>query len=139
MIHPSHFFEPVEGFIRTHPGVCQVAVLNQLALNAGCPTEDVDSIVNGVLSDLLQISIAPQNKNLSVINPIGLQEPDTRINPTIDELVEILIKQFEGITKERASKLIDFLINKGVFECDPTSGMLFLKTRLRNRLPISLS
>ena len=54
------------------------------------------------------------------------------INETYDYLISLncnLIIYFHNLKFDGAF-WIDFLINKGVFECDPTSGMLFLKTRL---------
>lgn len=138
MTHPSHFFEPAEGFICSHPGVIPLAVLNKLVQEAGCPTEQVDSIINGVVAGIIQSNIAPKNKTVTTTDAYGNIVPDNRSNPTKQELVQAIIQKFDVFSTDRAYKLIDYLIENGVLVCDSATDKLYLQMPLVARSIITL-
>ena len=138
MVHPSHFFEPVEGFIKMNPGKVQVAVLNGLVRNAGCPEYEIDAVVNGAIADIIQNIIAPKQRIVKVTDVYGNIIPDNRVNPTKDELVDSIIEKFEGITCQRATQLIDFLLQNGVLTSDSATDKLYLQTPSHPRQLVKL-
>lgn len=139
MIHPSHFFAPVEGFFSSHPGeVIPLAVLNKLVQEAGCSAEQVDSIINGVVAGIIQSNIAPKNKTVTTTDVYGNIVLDNRTNPTKQELVQAIVQKFDVFSTDRASKLIDYLIQKGFLICDPATDSLYLQTPLVARSIITL-
>lgn len=139
MIHPSHFFAPVEGFFSSHPGeVIPLAVLNKLVQEAGCSAEQVDSIINGVVAGIIQSNIAPKNKTVTTTDVYGNIVLDNRTNPTKQELVQAIVQKFDVFSTDRASKLIDYLIQKGFLICDPATDRLYLQTPLVARSIITL-
>ena len=138
MIYSSHYFEPVERFMYTHLDSCPISVLNNMALTAGCPEDQVDSVINGVFSDLIQNIISPRNKTVTITDPSGNDVPNKIFNPTRDELIDGLLKQFEGLTEERATGLVEYLINRGVLECEPITDKLFMRTYLAKSQQITL-
>ena len=138
MIHPSHFFEPIEGFIHSHTGVIQVAVLNRLATSHGCPEDLVDQVVNGAIADLIQACIAPMNKSVAITDWQGNTMPDNRISPTREELVNTISKQFEGYSLDRANKLLNYLFEKGALTEDQHTGKTHVQTIMVARQLIEL-
>ena len=138
MIHPSHFFEPIEGFIHANPGAIQLAVLNRLATSHGCPDNLVDQVVNGAIADLLQACIAPKDKNVVVVDRQGNTIPDNRISPTREELANTISRQFEGYSSDRAYKLIDYLVSKGALVEDLQTGTIYVQTVMVARQLIEL-
>lgn len=138
MTHPSHFFEPAEGFICSHPGVVPLAVLNKLVQDADCPIDKVDSIINGVIAGIIQSNIAPKNKTVTTTDVYGRIAPDNRSNPTKQELVQAIVQKFDVFSTDRACKLIDYLIQKEILVCDPATDTLYLQTPLVARSIITL-
>jgi len=138
MIHPSHFFEPIEGFIHANPGAIQLAVLNRLATSHGCPEDLVDQVANGAIADLLQACIAPRVKSVTITDRQGNALPDNRINPTREELAATITRQFEGYSLERANKLINYLVSKGALVEDLQTGTIYVQTVMVARQLIEL-
>lgn len=139
MTHPSHFFDPAEDFISSHPGeVIPLAVLNKLVVDAGCPAEQVDSIINGVVAGIIQSNIAPKNKTVTTTDAYGRIVPDNRSNPTKQELVQAIVHKFDVFSTDRACKLVNYLIQTGVLICDPATDSLYLQTPLVARSIITL-
>lgn len=130
MINPIHFFDPVEGFIQAHPGTVQIAVLNALSRNAGCPDNLIDAVINSVIAGIVQANIAPKFKSVTVTDAAGNIIPDNRVNPTKSELVAAITQKFDGITFERATQLIDYLLYKNVLTSDSGYDKLYMLTPL---------
>lgn len=138
MKHISQYFEPVRGFLGTHPEErVSVAVINRVLKNKGCPDEWIDSVVNGVIAELLVNNIAPMENSVQTFDRDGNEMPDVRISPTRTELIDILTqKQFCDLETDRAERLIDFLIQKSVLK--ESGGQLYRGVLPPRGLPIQL-
>lgn len=119
------FFDAVEQFMYITPCNCSVAVMNKIAKNRGCADILVDQVINGVIVDFVMNIIAPKNKRTKVLNVNGNEVPDTRINPTYCELMDILTKEkFSDLPINRAEKIIGYLVQKAALIIDD-KGFLY--------------
>lgn len=137
-VDPSQYFEPVEGFMSANPYQTSIAVINGLLRGNGCPDELINQVVNGAMADLLMKIIAPQKRSVQTFDQNGNVIPDNRVNPTKEELVEFLIQErFSYLTRDRAEKLLDFLIQKSALT-EGADGTLYLTKYMLPRQLIQL-
>lgn len=130
------FFDAVIGFIYTTPRNCSIAVLNNIAKNHGCADNMVDQVINGAIADFIMNSIAPYNKNTTLRN--GNKIPDNRVNPTYNELMNILIKEkFSDLSIGRAERIVGYLVEKSALTID-SDGILYNSKSLSQHQLIQL-
>lgn len=127
----SLYFDSVERFMYATPCNCSIAVLNNIAKNHGCAENLVDQVINGVIIDFIMNIIAPKDKKTKVLDLEGKEILDNRVNPSYQELMDILTKEkFSDLSITRADKLIGYLIQKYALTIESDGTMFKTKTLL---------
>lgn len=135
--HISQYFEPVRGLLGLHPERVDLAFINSVLKSNGCPEGQIDSVVNGVMTELMVDNIAPVDCSVRTFGRDGNEVQDTRVNPTKAQLTDWLTKKrFAGLETERVEKLIDFLLQKSVLE--EINGRLYRKMLPPKGMPVAL-
>ncbi len=126
----SLYFDSVERFMYATPCNCSIAVLNNIAKNHGCAENLVDQVINGVIIDFIMNIIAPKNVETKVMDAKRNEIPDNRINPTYQELMDIITKEkFSDLSIGRAEKIIGYLVQKTALTIDD-NGTLYISKSL---------
>lgn len=137
-VHPSHYFDKVDRFIRLNPQHCSIAMLNRLAKAADCPDDLVEQVVNGAIVDYIMQIVSGPDDTVTCTDQNNRTVPMAANHPTSAELIEHLTKQkFSDLSQERAGKIIDFLLNKPALSFD-TDGCLYCSMRLIPRQLVAL-
>lgn len=130
-MNSSLYFDAVEQIMYMTPRNCSIAILNDIAKNHGCAENLVDQVINGVIIDFIMNLIAPKDKRTKVLDAEENEIPDNRINPTYQELMNILTKEkFYDLSITRADKLIGYLIKKYALTIESDGTMFKTKALL---------
>lgn len=89
-VHPSHYFEKVEGFIRLNPHSCSIAMLNRLAKKADCPDDLVEHVVNGAIVDYIMRIVSGPDNTVTCTDINNRTVPVRVYHPTTAELIAYL-------------------------------------------------
>lgn len=137
-VHPSHYFDKVEGFINLNPQSCSIMMLNGFAKAAGCPDDLVEQVVNGAIVDYVMRIVSGADDTVTCTDMNGRTVPTTTYYPTQAELVEHLTAlKFSDLSQERARKIVDFLLAKKALSLD-SDGSLYCSMRLIPRQLVAL-
>ena len=137
-VHPSHYFDSVEGFIRLNSQHCSIAMLNRFAKDADCPDDLVEQVVNGAIVDYIMRIVSGPDDTVTCADMNGHTVPVRIYHPTSAELIAHLTEiKFSDLSQERAGKIIDFLLNKPALSFD-TDGCLYCSMRLIPRQLVAL-
>lgn len=137
-VHPSHYFDKVEGFIRLNPHSCSIAMLNRLVKEAGCPDDLVEQVVNGAIVDYIMRIVSGADDTVTCTEMNGRTVPVRVYHPTTAELITYLTEtKFSDLSQERAGKIIDILLNKKALSLD-SDGCLYCSMPLIPRYLVAL-
>lgn len=137
-VHPSHYFDSVEGYLFQCPTNCSIGTLNRLAQRAECPADLVEQVVNGAIVDyIMRIVSGPDNT--VICTDINNRTVPVRIyHPTPAELIAHLTEtKFSDLSQERAEKIIDILLNKHALSLH-SNGSLYRSMPLIPRQLVAL-
>lgn len=129
-VHPSHYFDKVEGFINLNPQSCSIMMLNGFAKAAGCPDDLVEQVVNGAIVDYVMRLVSGPDYTVTCTDINNRTVPVRVYHPTTAELIAYLTEtKFSDLSQERAGKIIDFLLSKKALSLD-SDGNLYCSMRL---------
>lgn len=129
-VHPSHYFDSVEGYLFQCPSNCSIGTLNNLAQTAGCPEDLVNQVVNGAIVDYIMRIVSGPDDAVTCTDMNGRTVSTATCHPTRAELIEHLTKtKFSDLSQERVGKIVDFLLNKNALSLD-SEGNLYCSMRL---------
>ena len=128
MTNPSHYFSKVEGFLSVNKPPYDLAILNGLVIAAGCPENVVDSIVNGVIAEVIFSNIPKRVQTLSTPAPKA---------QTVDELTSAVTKTF-NVSIERAQSILQKMIKDVAIEVDPTTNNVYLQRPYPHHTPLEI-
>lgn len=135
---PSHYFDDIELFIQSHPDSAPLAVLRKAVRDAGCPEDQIDSVVNGAIVDVIGGLILPKEPKVSVINPDGEECIWDEKTYTYDELLNYLENRFPDLGLDRAKAIVDYMIRRGAVEVDSVSRKMYRTMSLMIRVAVDL-
>lgn len=137
-VHPSHYFDKVDRFIRLNRQHCSIAMLNRFAKGADCPDDLVDQVVNGAIVDYIMCLVSGPDNTVTCTDMNGRTVPTSANHPTRAELIEHLTEtKFSDLSQERARKIIDLLLNKQALSLY-SDGSLYCSMQLIPRQLVAL-
>ncbi len=136
-IHPSHFFENIEKYLKTHQGQVAVDDLKSEVIRNGCPAEMVESVINGAIADEVNIKVTSKNSTMTIQKDGEVFAPTEAYNPTYEGLINDMVTRFNGLGQDRAKSIVDSLLRNQ--ELSVYNDELIYRTKVRiPRQPISL-
>lgn len=136
-IHPSHFFDNIEKYLKANQGQVTVDDLRNEVIRNGCPAEMVDSVINGAIADEVNIKVTSKNNTMTIQKDGEFFAPMEAYNPTFEGLINDMITRFDGLGQDRAKSIVDSLLRNQ--ELSVYSDELIYRTKVRiPRQPISL-
>jgi (2Fe-2S) ferredoxin len=118
--------------------VADIATLNVIASNNGCPTNQIDDVINGVIRDSIMNMITPKVNNVTVTDANGNEIKEEQYNPTRQTLERVIIDSFQGIDSARAQNIVDKMIDNGYLIEDRASGKLYRGVVPPTNLPFAI-
>jgi hypothetical protein len=115
-----------------------IATLNAMAKNNGCPTNMVDDVINGVIRDAIMNKITSKENNVTVTDANGNETMEEQYNLTRQTLERDIIDSFQGIDPARAQGIIDKMIEKENLIEDRASGKLYRGVVPPTNLPFAI-
>ena len=115
----SLYFDNVEQYIALHPDHAPLAMLMAAVRSNGCPEEDIDSVVNGAIAQVINLSVTPPELSVT-ISKDGQDYPQMApYNPTYEELIADVVVRFDDLGYDRAKGIVDALIRKQALSVYP--------------------
>lgn len=132
-VHPSHYFDSVEGYLFQCPTNCSIGTLNRLAQRAGCPADLVEQVVNGAIVDYIMCLVSGSDDTVSCTDMNNRTIPVRIYHPTPAELIAHLTEtKFSDLSQERAGKIVDYLLNEHAL-LEDSDGSLYRVKPLTSR------
>lgn len=107
-------FDAIKGYIasRKDDEHVELAVLNGILKGRGCSIKECDAVINGCIKDIILDGVSPLEL-IQVTDSDGnaISEVDPYY-PTRDELIDEIKNLFIGMLDDRATKIVDYLIEK---------------------------
>lgn len=128
-IHPSHFFENIEKYLKTHQGQVAVDDLKSEVIRNGCPGDMVDSVINGAIADEVNIKVTSKNNTMTIQKDGEVFAPMEAYNPTYEGLINDMVSRFDGLGQDRAKSIVDSLLRNQ--ELSVYSDELIYRTKVR--------
>jgi hypothetical protein len=117
--NPSQYFDNIEMFIKAHPDHAPLAMLMTAVRSNGCPENLIDAVVNGMIAQELNLTITPQEQNVSVYKDGRFFDTWTEYNPTYEGLINDVVNRFTDLPVERAKGIVDTLLSKQAIKVYP--------------------
>ena len=133
----SLYFDNIEQFIALHPDHAPLAMLMAAVCSNGCPDEYIDSVVNGVIAQVINLAVTPPETTMT-ISKDGQNYPQMEpYNPTYEELIADVVARFDDLGYDRAKGIVDALIRKQALSVYQ-DGKVYRTMVLVPRMPLSL-
>lgn len=137
MANLSLIIDKIKQFAYINKGA-DIATLNAIAKNNGCPTNLIDDVINGVIRDTIMKMITPKVNNVTVTDANGNDIKEEQYNPTRQTLERDIIDSYQGIDPARAQNIVDKMVDNGNLIEDPASGKLYRGVVPPNNLTFTL-
>lgn len=112
MVHPSHYFDTIERYLRNVSGPKSFNALRQIVIKDGCPEDIADQIVAGALEDYLFDIMPRVTDDIKVYGPDGVGIVEEKKLYTKDEWIDVLLNTIVGMDKSYAEKLLLHMLQK---------------------------
>ena len=112
MIHPSHYFDTIERYLRNVNGPKIFNALRQIVIEDGCPENIADQVVAGALVDYI-FNIMPRvTDDIKIYGPDGVGIVEEKKLYSKDEWIDVLLNTIVGMDKSYAEKLLLHMLQK---------------------------
>lgn len=136
-IHPSHYFDKIETYLRRATGPKPLQVLKELVQSSGCPEDLIDQTVNGALLDFIWDVMPPRTDDVMIYDPNGGDIIEKKLY-TLQQWRDILIYTVNGMDAERIETLLNYMIKKEILIVDCNTGYVYRGTAMIRRVQLSL-
>lgn len=137
MKNPSLYFENVEQYIVLHPDHAPLAMLMAAVRSNGCPENMMDAVINSAIARVINLAVTPPEDTMTFSKDGVVYDTFKEYNPTYVELINNVVKRFDGIGYDRAKGIIDALCRNNALTGYP-NGKLYRTKVLLPRKPLTL-
>lgn len=133
----SLYFDNVERFIALHPDHAPLAMLMAAVRSNGCPDDDIDSVVNGAIAQVINLAVTPPEITVA-ISKDGRDYPKMEpYNPFYEDLIADVVTRFDDLGYDRAKGIVDALVRKQALSVYQ-DGKVYRTMVLVPRMPFTL-
>lgn len=136
-VNYSLYFDNVERFISLHPDHAPLAMLMAAVRNNGCPEEQIDSVVNSAIAQVINLAVAPPEITVTTSKDDQEYPKMETYNPSYEELINDTISRFDDLGYERARGIVNALIQKGALTVYD-DGLIYRTKVLIPRMPLAI-
>ena len=137
-IHPSHFFDKVETYLRRATGPKPLQALEELVRSSGCPEDLIGQTVNGALLDFIWDVMPPQTDDVKIYESNGDAVVENKKLYTLQQWRDNLIHTINGIDAERIEALLNYMIQKEILIVHYNTGFVYRGTAQVRRIQLTL-
>lgn len=136
-ISSTAYFRKIDEYLRSHKGQKPLSHLEQMARQAGCPEDEIDMTVNGALKDFVFDMLPNANHSITILDR-KCNEVNNAITVTLEEWIELLCNTIEGLPRERAVALFNYMQQKSIIIIAPSTGIVYGATAMMRMQQIKL-
>lgn len=123
MVHPSHYFDTIERYLRNVSGPKSFNALRQIVIEDGCPENIADQVVAGALVDYIFDIMPRVTDDIKIYGPDGVGIVEEKKLYSKDEWVSALLNTIMGMNKSYAENILDYMLQKQyLVERNDTTG-----------------